>query len=62
MVKVKCKICGEEGYTAAPKVLKCECGGSFRVIREKREDRITTVDRSILDLFNFSNLINYGNN
>ncbi len=62
MVKIKCKICGETGYTAAPKSLVCKCGGSFRVIREKKEDRITVVNSSISDLFNLANLLNYGNN
>jgi len=62
MVKIKCKICGDTGYTAAPKALVCKCGGRFRVIREKREDRITVVDCSVFDLFNLSNFLNYGNN
>jgi len=37
MVKVKCKTCGETGYTAAPEALICKCGGRYKTIHEKRE-------------------------
>ena len=62
MIKIKCRICGDIGYTAAPKALVCKCGGRFRIIREKKEDRLAKVDSAILELFDFSDLLNYGNN
>ncbi|MCX5704174.1 MAG: hypothetical protein NT066_06780 [Candidatus Omnitrophica bacterium] len=27
MVKVKCRVCGDIGYTAAPRRVVCKCGG-----------------------------------
>ncbi len=62
MVRIKCKICGDTGYTAAPEALVCKCGGRFRVIPGKREDMIVVQDISISNLFNLPNSLNYGNN
>jgi len=34
MVKVKCKVCGDTGYTASPEHVICKCGGRLKVIPE----------------------------
>jgi len=62
MVKVKCKICGDIGYTASPAQIICKCGGRFRMIRWKREEMIVKEDFGILSLFNLSGPLNYENN
>ena len=39
MYKVKCVDCGNIGYTAAPKFVKCSsCGGKHRVIPFSKAD------------------------
>ena len=40
MYKVKCTGCGDIGYTAAPKFVKCSaCGGRHKVIPFSKADR-----------------------
>ena len=34
MVKVKCKDCGDTGYTASPEHVICKCGGRLKVVPE----------------------------
>ena len=34
MVKVKCKDCGDTGYTASPEHVICKCGGRLKAIPE----------------------------
>ena len=62
VVKVKCKICGDIGYTASPKAIVCKCGGRFRVIRASKKELIIAVDSSVSDIFDFSDRLNYGYN
>lgn len=38
MVKVKCKICGNTGYTAAPDHIICKCGGRVQAVEESAGD------------------------
>ena len=38
MYKVKCVDCGDIGFTAAPKFVKCSCGGSLKVMRFSKAD------------------------
>lgn len=44
MVKVKCTNCGDIGYTAAPRAITCECGGSVEIISETKEERVSGPD------------------
>ena len=64
MCKVKCKVCGDIGYTAAPEHIICKCGGRFRVLREKREERLARINENegILALFNLADPVNFGYN
>jgi len=39
MVKVKCRVCGDIGYTAAPRRGHCECGGRLKEITDDMRDR-----------------------
>ena len=52
MYKVKCVDCGNIGFTAAPKFVKCSCGGRHKVIPftkadlgDKGENRIASFIR-----------------
>ncbi len=38
MYKVKCTDCGNIGFTAAPKFVKCSCGGRHKVIPFSKTD------------------------
>jgi len=38
MYKVKCLDCGNIGFTASPKDVKCECGGAHKVIPFNKAD------------------------
>lgn len=38
MYKVKCTGCGDIGFTASPKFVKCSCGGRHKVIPFSRAD------------------------
>lgn len=38
MIRVRCKTCGDTGYTASPKYIICKYGGIFLVLPEKKEN------------------------
>ena len=57
MIKVKCIVCGEIGYTAAPNYLVCKCGGSFKIIPENGQGEKVKLDREILRRFDTSDII-----
>ena len=38
MYKVKCVDCGDIGFTAAPKYVKCSCGSRLKVIPFSKAD------------------------
>ena len=51
MYKVKCVGCGDIGYTAAPKFVKCSaCGGEHKVIPLNKAD-MKTSDNNAQGLF-----------
>ena len=58
MVKVKCIICGDTGYTASPDYLVCKCGGKFKVVPENSKREKIELDIKTLRRFDCSNLIN----
>jgi len=58
MIRVKCKDCGNIGYTSSPGYVICKCGGRFKVVLEKRQNQKVELDEQTLRLFDFSNLIN----
>lgn len=37
MPRVICTLCNETGYTAAPEVVRCECGGKLEVLPNDSE-------------------------
>lgn len=51
MVKVKCKICGSTGYTAAPNHITCECGGTFKEVPEDDRAEKLTLDGKAIKIF-----------
>ena len=38
MYKVKCVDCGDIGFTAAPKFVKCSCGSRLKIIPFAKAD------------------------
>ena len=38
MYKVKCTGCGDIGFTASPKFVKCSCGSRHKVIPFSKDD------------------------
>jgi hypothetical protein len=58
MVKVKCIVCGDTGYTASPDYLVCKCGGKFKVVPENGKREKVELDAETLRRFDGSSLIN----
>lgn len=50
MYKVKCLNCGNVGFTASPRDVKCECGGEHKVIPLNKAD-MKTSDNNTQGLF-----------
>lgn len=54
MVRIKCKSCGDTGYTASPECLTCRCGGRFKVVPESRRDKKPELDETEIELFSIA--------
>ena len=46
MYKVKCVDCGNIGFTAAPKFVKCLCGGTHKIIPFNKTDLVNKMEGS----------------
>ena len=46
MEKVKCTDCGEIGFTAAPRFVKCSCGGALKIIPFCKRDFVDKMEGS----------------
>jgi len=57
MVKVQCKVCGNIGYTSSPNYVRCECGGSFKVIPEDSHNEKVGLNKKTARLFDLSDVI-----
>ena len=58
MVKVKCVVCGDIGYTASPGRVACKCGGRLKVVAEDAPNEKVVLDEKTVRLFDFSDLLN----
>jgi hypothetical protein len=57
MFKVRCKVCGDTGYTASPDYLVCKCGGKFKVIPENSKRQKVQLGEDTIRRFDTSEFI-----